>query len=420
MIKNCLSFREETVVTFEVNNKAPATHKYSNSAIEGERLSKVICIVGANASGKTNLLRVIRFLKMFLLDSFAQKESVPLPIMPFALIDKDMDPSEIQVEFESEKSIYKYHLKFKKNIVLSESLDVLVTNEVKERNRFKNLFARKYDSVTEEYDLKSSPDFKLSDGIMEITRKRKNCSLISAAIFSNHEPSLLLKKYWRTVIPKIKQFDNSNRLPLEAHVFNSTNYYQKHSDIKAKAVEIMAKCDLGLVGIDIEKIVLPKEITNTEEAQEMFVPYGIHSGIGGKNYKLAFNMQSSGTHRIFVLLETLLKVLKNGGLAVIDELEADLHPELLPALIDLFISPKTNPLGAQLIFTCHATPLLNVLDKYQILIVGKDDQGQSEAWRLDDIEGVRNTDNFYSNYMAGTYGGVPRPGKISDVKQYAQ
>lgn len=418
IIKNCLSFKEETLVNFEVNNKAPATQKYSKSAIDGERLSKVICIVGANASGKSNLLKVIKFLKIFLIDSFGQKPDVNLPMSPFALIDEESESSEVQVEFENDSIVYRYKVIFAKKTVLNESLDVLdLSKKEKERNRFKNLFTREFDLETDEYKLKSHADFNLSDGIKEITRKRKNASLVSAAIFSNHEPSLSLKKYWGSVIAKIKQFEGNSSLPLEAQILRSTDYYQKHQSLKKAAEEIMSKCDLGLVGIDIQKVALPKEFTNGNEPQELYVPYGIHSGIGGKKYKLAFNKQSSGTHRVYILLETLLRVLQSGGLAVIDELEADLHPDLLPALIDLFVSPKTNPYKAQLIFTCHATPLLNALDKYQILIVAKDEEGVSEAWRLDDLEGVRNDDNFYAKYTAGAYGGVPRPGKLSHVTE---
>ena len=109
-----------------------------------------------------------------------------------------------------------------------------------------------------------------------------------------------------------------------------------------------------------------------------------------------------------------------GGIAAVDELEADLHPNLLPALIDLFVSPESNPCGAQLIFTCHATPLLSVLDKYQIVIVAKDQNGISEAWRLDEIEGVRNTDNFFAKYTAGAYGGIPEVSEFSFPKHGAK
>src|SRR5699024_1202058 len=96
-----------------------------------------------------------------------------------------------------------------------------------------------------------------------------------------------------------------------------------------------------------------------------------------------------------------------GGLAVIDEMESDLHPHMLAELIDLFISPETNPHNAQLIFSTHSHELLNMLLKQQIVLVEKDEQLNTDAYRLDDVEGVRADDNIYAKYLAGAYGGIP-------------
>jgi uncharacterized protein len=413
-IKNCLSFLDETELNFLVNNKAPATAKYQDSALDGERISKVTSIVGANASGKSNLLRVIGFLKWLLLDSFGKKPDRAIPLLPFLLKPDPFDSSEIEVEFEKNAIIYKYKVILSQKIIFSEVLEILDLNQSNvERRRFKQFFSRVFDEKIGEYIIKSNPEFSLSEGIREISKKRTNASLISAAIFSSHEPSMPIKKYWGDVTMKIKQFGERHD-PLELLILETSEFYNNNKHFKLSMEEVMAKCDLGLLGIDIKKVSLPKEMSGDEE-RVLFMPYGRHSGLDGKEYTLSIDRQSRGTQQIYVLMSTLLPVLASGGIAVIDELEADLHPELLPALIDLFVSPKSNPKGAQLIFTCHATPLLNVLDKYQIIITEKGTDGVSEAWRLDEIEGVRNDENFFAKYTSGTYGGVPRPGKLSDV-----
>jgi len=108
-----------------------------------------------------------------------------------------------------------------------------------------------------------------------------------------------------------------------------------------------------------------------------------------------------------VLLSHLLPALQNGGIAVIDEFENDLHPHMLEPILGLFASPLTNPHNAQLLFTCHSAEVLNLLHKSQIMLVEKDENCESTAWRLDEMEGVRNDDNFYAKYMAGAYGAVP-------------
>lgn len=109
-----------------------------------------------------------------------------------------------------------------------------------------------------------------------------------------------------------------------------------------------------------------------------------------------------------MLLRFILPVLENGGLALIDEFENDLHPLMLEPILDLFSNPQTNPKNAQMIFSCHAIEVLNLLEKSQVLLVEKDDQCESTACRLDSISGIRNDQNFYAKYMAGAYGAVPR------------
>ena len=78
------------------------------------------------------------------------------------------------------------------------------------------------------------------------------------------------------------------------------------------------------------------------------------------------------------------------------------------ALFELFIHPETNPNKAQLLLSTHSHLLLNKLDKYQIVLVEKNEVGMSEAWRLDEVLGVRSDDNYYTKYIAGAYGAVPK------------
>jgi CheY-like chemotaxis protein len=92
---------------------------------------------------------------------------------------------------------------------------------------------------------------------------------------------------------------------------------------------------------------------------------------------------------------------------MIDELEADLHPDMLEPLIKLFINPETNPHNAQIIFSTHSHEVMDLLDKEQIVLVEKDEACNSEAWRLDEVSGVRRSDNLYAKYRSGAYGAVP-------------
>lgn len=95
-------------------------------------------------------------------------------------------------------------------------------------------------------------------------------------------------------------------------------------------------------------------------------------------------------------------------MAIIDEFENDLHPHMLEPILDLFANPTTNPNQAQLLFTCHAIEVLNLVHKSQVMLVQKDGNCESTASRMDAVAGIRNDDNFYAKYMAGAYGAVPQ------------
>ena len=131
--------------------------------------------------------------------------------------------------------------------------------------------------------------------------------------------------------------------------------------------------------------------------------------VAGAEVDFPMALESSGTKRLFLVLRRFFPVLTDGGVAVIDEMESDMHPHLIPTLLDLFADPELNPKKAQLLFTCHHVEILNRLDKEQIVLVEKDADCVSRAKRLSDIPGVRREENFFSRYNAGHYGAVPQP-----------
>ena len=149
------------------------------------------------------------------------------------------------------------------------------------------------------------------------------------------------------------------------------------------------------------------EQSAAEPDQKVWVPFGKH-----KNRVAEFDCHSRlnrAARRVrSCCLSRLLQTLEVGGLAVIDEFENDLHPHMLEPILDLFANPSTNPHQAQLLFTCHAVEVLNLVHKSQVMLVQKERGVREFGQRLDAVEGIRNDDNFYAKYMAGAYGAVPR------------
>ena len=128
--------------------------------------------------------------------------------------------------------------------------------------------------------------------------------------------------------------------------------------------------------------------------------------------------ESQGTQKLFYLTGPVLNILKKGGILIIDELEARLHPLMTCELIRLFQSQETNPKRAQLIFTTHDTNLLSnrvkLFRRDQIWFVEKDRQGASHLYSLAELK-VRNDRTFEDDYIEGRYGAVPFLGQIQSV-----
>ena len=80
---------------------------------------------------------------------------------------------------------------------------------------------------------------------------------------------------------------------------------------------------------------------------------------------------------------------------------------MVMALLGLFTDTESNPHNAQIIFTSYIPDVMDTLLKEQMLLVEKNSDGCSEAWRLDDIRGIRRDENYYGKYRAGAYGATP-------------
>lgn len=381
---NFQSFREQTLVDLTLNKKVNLTNWMCETSTE-ERVSKVMGILGANGSGKTALLKPIAFLGWFINESFRIPPDAEIPITPH--FSSENKPTEFSVLFDMDNKLWRYELQCTKKRVLFESLH-------QKNERFSYVFIRRWDGKKSQYDIKLQ-NFELN--LHEALKVRENASLISTAM--QYGVPLALSFALRRTISNLCV---DGRLPTtEQGVLNAANYFAKKNDHCKQMQKLLSSWDLGLSGVEL----IEKEILERTD-QKIWVPYGKHKS-HKKEYQLPFKNESSGTRAAFVLLAMLMQVLSEGGTAVIDEFENDLHPHMLEPLLDLFASKKTNPRNAQLLFSCHAPEILNLVDKSQVMLVQKNDDCESTACRLDAIEGIRSDDNFYAKYMAGRYGAIP-------------
>lgn len=394
--KNFYSFADEYLLNFEVNDKAPNNNGYFITP-NGKRLSKVGVVIGPNASGKTNLLKVLPFLKWLIIDSFNSNPNSSIPFKPFLFRQSVKTPTELGVTFELNNNIYIYEFTLNEERILKERL--LLRSKTRERETNKMLFSRAWDDKNSIYIFSAGP-FNLPFEFVGLLRS--NASIVSTALRLNHKTSQEIGEYWNKIATNVveagwigdKLLPNSN-----IDLFEALNFYGDNTEIKNKAEEILSRFDLGFNAFNIIKEKRDETISINVQVSHRF---------NNKEYLLPFQYESAGTKQLFVILKTILQVLLFGGVAVLDELDVNLHPEMIIALYDLIINPDTNPNNAQIIFSTHSHRILNELDKYQIFLVEKDKNGSSNTWRLDDVKGVRADDNYYMKYISGAYGATPK------------
>lgn len=390
---NFYSYLDDTEVSFEVGKQATSSaYDFTlETAQDTYRLNKVMAVLGANGSGKTQLLKPLAFIDWFLSLSATFDEHKGNLVEPFALNQSNETLFELGFFAKNEQGKleeYRYELALCKEKIMGEAL------YIKSSSQFSYIFKYSYDEGEINYKHKGFLHSKIAKDIP------KQTSMISYAY--HHDNSIALQ-----IVDAISRLTSNitsiGRVNLQNHIFLVSELFSENSHFKTLAEELLCKFDTGIKRIEIKPI---SHLDENNQLKETLMPFGIHQMADGTEFELNFFQESNGTQSAYNLLGLILPVLHNGGIAVIDELDNDLHPHLLPEILNLFRSSHTNPHNAQLIFTCHTPEVFNLLNKHQIYLVEKTDQ-LSEAWRLDEMEGVRNDDNLYAKYMAGAFSAVP-------------
>lgn len=383
---NFQSFLDRVEVDLTLNRKTGMTDWMSETST-GERVSKLLAVIGPNGSGKTALLKPVAFLAWFIGQSFQQPPDAAIPVTPHvAATDK---PSEFECQVDFDGKVWRYVLRCTPQRVIHEAL-------YQKRERFGYVFIRDWDEASGSYVVKQQ-DFGLAP--QEARKVRQNASLIATA--AQYGVPLAQRMAAPSVVTNVNVF---GRMYMDnAHLLAAADHFSRSLEQQQQMEKLLAGWDLGLSGVRLTEVPAP---TQDDPNRKVWMPFGKHRNKSNE-FDLSFVVESSGTQSAFVLLSRLLPALEIGGLAVIDEFENDLHPHMLEPILELFADPATNPHNAQLIFTCHAVEVLNLIHKSQVMLVQKNPDCESTACRLDAVAGIRNDDNFYAKYMAGAYGAVP-------------
>jgi uncharacterized protein len=195
--------------------------------------------------------------------------------------------------------------------------------------------------------------------------------------------------------------------------------------LRTIVVDLLRAADVGLLDVTVsqsQQIALFPEPQPTEEDLAKIPPSRsrerppqlqfLHRGASrGVLFDVAD--ESSGTLRLLQSAVQAIPMLERGGLVIIDEVDASLHPLLTARLIALFQSKAVNRNGAQLIFTSHDATLLGLLDgdevlrRDQVWFTQKNPDGASELFPLSDFKPRKEGENRMRRYLGGNYGAIP-------------
>ena len=390
---NFYSINEKIEVDFTLKGKIASKVENYHTSSSGTKLSPVEVLIGPNASGKTTALRLVSFIQWLLTESYIHGECIThgrvgIPFETF-MLDKKKS-SALEVIFEIEDTVYQYGCSFTKKEVLNESLSV--KNYAQRRVVDKLLFKRDLDRKKKRYMVKDNFVLDMPQKYME-SDALSNTSIIAFAQRLGHKHAKKIVGYWKNVETNIEVSYRHMAISRYHQAYRTMSYYKKNEKARSKAQDTLRQYDLGI-----------KTINSDGDIVHEF---------GDKTLKLDIFDESSGTQQLLFISKMIDGALDKGSMAIIDEFDAYLHPDMLRVLVDRFLSKTSNPNGAQLLFSSHNLEVLKNLDKQQIILTKKDNEnGASIFERLDSQNKARSDDNFHNRYLDDKYGFLPNIKKV--------
>ncbi|BBB32549.1 conserved hypothetical protein [Thermotomaculum hydrothermale] len=431
-VSNFRSIYEEINLSFEPvfrRNESESEYKYFINKIGNENILKLAIIYGANASGKTNILKAIDFFRNFVLfppkdkneeigDSFSFRNFYK----PF-LLRGDEENSSLTLEFFAKGIRYLYSVIFNKKQVVEEYLYFYSPKKSLVFKRFTidgnveiyigNKFKRKIKKIQKEQLLLNtfpnqlflSSFLKVNLPIEEIENVLFWFKSILKPIIT---PSTRLTGW---VFEKLSKNELDKKIALE--VLKSADFTIE--DFNFNEIELEGK-DLSLAKFLEELLSDMKNSEKSEDVKEKIkgLELFVKHNINGKEMILDFEEdESRGTHRFFELSHIISLLMKKPCVIPIDEIEASLHPDLLRYFLELFLL-YSHP-ESQLILTTHSRELLKEMDilRHDILwFTEKKEDGSTDLFALTDFSSnvIRDTSSIYNKYKLGKLGAVPNLG----------
>ena len=326
-------------------------------------LLKSAVILGANASGKSNVIKALEFFKSYIIDSFKNLQAgEEIGVEAFKLnTDSAKAPSSFEMILILDGYQYRYGMDVSRESVHGEWL---YRKACRKRAKEVELFYRDGESM------KVHPSFSIATDLVNKKMIRNNALLLSAAAQFN-DPTAVQIINWLTDTSILTCSD-------EERMWNMAVNHLDDAEMRSRIVEFSKFADLGIE--DIEK--------SDNHILSRHLQYDANGVAKGETSFPFLSMESEGTIKYFSMAYPIIKALDNGSRLVIDEFDSKLHPVLTNRIISLFNSRESNPRNAQLIFTAHDTNILSsgLFRRDQIWFTQKNRFGATSLYSLSDYK----------------------------------
>ncbi len=417
--KNYRSFRDMAVLSME----ATGLGSYKNSLISYGSLKLLpgVAIYGKNGGGKSNVIRAFWLAVQFIKNAQrTQHEKATIPVVPFSLNDYSLnEPSEFKFVYTLDGIKYWYTFSATKDKVAKEYLyhapkgqKALVFSREGQRFSFTEEKAKRrlISETVAENQLFFSVACTMNDTACACAMRWFREKVFFSRDYSDIPHQLLEYSHDTNMLRAISDYAKAADFGIEDMQFEINSQEVKNElafpetipeGIKAALTQFVHA--LSETSNNSEVRLKMGEVTATSKHQ------GINKAGKSQLYTLELADESDGTRKLMSIAPAIESVLANGGLLLVDEIERELHPMLVEFIVAKFQSKRSNPAGAQIIFTTHNTELMNMelIRKDQLYFVDKSQEnGVSELYSISDFS-TRTTDNIRKGYLLGKYGATP-------------
>ena len=393
--KNMFSFRDETVLSFEADKSTDLESYHVVELAPDVKLLKLAVIYGANASGKSNIIKVCDFIRSFITCTPLNKAEL-IKIVPFLLNRTSKEQaSEFSVSFyamNGDKAIrYVYSVLLETTHIVRETLIYYLSQQpatVFERSMENNVSSIKFGqkvkistAAKEEITLKCLPNMSVFAAYMQV-----NTNIA--------EMETALQYLTKQMMPAIVPTSSLSRYAEEAI---------KKETAKEYILRYLQEADFNISNISSKEQETKKGVVNYTMYQ-----HKVSSGLGGNDYYEFPEMyESDGTIRTFGLASQIQNSIGSNAFLAVDEIESSLHPKLIEYMIERFLKESKQ---AQLLLTTHYDGLLgeeDLLRKDNIWFAEKNTDGASVLYPLTDFKGLNRISSLQKAYKFGKFGAVP-------------